>query len=39
MLHLDISGNDDKDEHLLNIPVILVTLFIFQLDISGNDDK
>ena len=39
MLHLDISGNDTNDEHLLNIPFIYVILLAFHLDKSGNDDS
>ena len=31
-----MSGNEIKDEHILNILLILMTLFVFQLEISGN---
>ena len=35
VFHLDISGNEDIDEHSKNNPLKLVTLFVFHLDISG----
>ena len=37
IFHTDISGNNDKEEHLLNILLIFWTLIIFHLDISGKD--
>ena len=37
--HLDISGNDDKDEQSQNIRLILVTFLVFHLDILDNDDS
>ena len=39
VLHFQISGNDDNDEHPSNIECILVTLLVFHFEISGNDDN
>ena len=36
---MEISGNDINDEHPANIPLISITLLVFQLDMSGNVNK
>ena len=37
--HFDISGNDNNEEHPLNIYFISVTFEVSQFDISGKDDN
>ena len=39
VFHFEISGKEDKDSQLKNIPLILVTLFVFHFEISGKEDK
>ena len=39
VFHLDISGNEDNDEHSENIKLILIALMVFHLDISGSEDN
>ena len=39
VFQFEILNKDYNDEHLLNIPPILVTLEVFQFEISGKDDN
>ena len=39
VFHLDISGNDIKEEHSKNKLFIFITFSVFQQEISGNDVK
>ena len=39
VFHLEISGNDDNEEHPENIYHIFVILDVFHLEISGNDNN
>ena len=39
VFHLDMSGNDFKDEQSKNKPVILLALLVFHFEISGIDSR
>ena len=39
VLHFEILGKDDNDEHSKNILLISVTLLVFHFEISGKDDN